>query len=386
MRVVKSGHHEVPGQVDHLRLWTLESLDVGILAHGQNAVAANRNRLFPINRTELRVRRNARVDIGMDIDGICLGPGSSSRLTTRQILRLQEQRRETSAGQNESGNENPVPRLSLLLRNVEFQYRLQLLGGAALQRCEKEALCQRGFSPQGREFSHYSPAPASASMVNRIRFNANSRPLLSNHSCNVCAPPPEPPPPMAMASSPIDSGIFASVDARCTCAALFSCVSTARITCKIRDPTASSPAGRLPIATTSQLTPEGRFCTGDRISADIVSSSTARFSASRSVCCSGSVSLIVVERISTFILADSGIELTDVPPRITPMLNVVFGVTGTCVDVNVSMARARITIGFGAPKSLHECPHGPRTLTSKRRPPGASATIVSEPAPSSTTL
>ena len=28
-------------------------------------------------------------------------------------------------------------------------------------------------------------------------------------------------------------------------------------------------------------------------------------------------------------LADSGIEFTEVPPRITPMLNVVFGVVGT---------------------------------------------------------
>src|ERR1043166_5307719 len=31
-------------------------------------------------------------------------------------------------------------------------------------------------------------------MVSKIRFNANSRPLESNHSCKVCAPPPDPPP------------------------------------------------------------------------------------------------------------------------------------------------------------------------------------------------
>src|SRR5438309_12133670 len=60
---------------------------------------------------------------------------------------------------------------------------------------------------------HHSPtpAPANASIVNKIRFNPNSRPLLSNHSCKVCAPPPDPPPPMAIASSPSDNGIFASV-------------------------------------------------------------------------------------------------------------------------------------------------------------------------------
>ena len=90
--------------------------------------------------------------------------------------------------------------------------------------------------------------------------------------------------------------------------------------------------------------------------------------------------------MSTFMLADSGIEFTDVPPRITPMLKVVFGVAGTGVAVNVSIALARITIGLGAPKSLHECPPGPRTITSNRRLPSASATIVSAPAPSSTTL
>ena len=101
----------------------------------------------------------------------------------------------------------------------------------------------------------HSPTPASAIIVSKIRFNPNSRPLESNHSCKVCAPPPDPPPPMAIASCPRESGIFASVDARCTCAALASCESTARTTCKIRAPARNSPAGRFPITTTSQLTP-----------------------------------------------------------------------------------------------------------------------------------
>ncbi len=74
-----------------------------------------------------------------------------------------------------------------------------------------------------------------------MRLSPRSRPLQSNHSCNVCAPPPEPPPPMAMASRPSESGMLASVEARCTCAVLPSCASTARITFRMR---ASGPVRR----------------------------------------------------------------------------------------------------------------------------------------------
>src|SRR6266404_9172129 len=93
-----------------------------------------------------------------------------------------------------------------------------------------------------------------------------------------------------------------------------------------------------------------------------------------------------VERRSTRMLADSGIEFTDVPPRITPTLNVVLGVPGTGVRLKTSIVRDRTIIGLGAPKSLHEGPPGPRTITSKRRLPSASATTVSAPAPSTTML
>ena len=82
------------------------------------------------------------------------------------------------------------------------------------------------------------------------------------------------------------------------------------------------------MTTISQLTPDGRFCAGERISAAIVSSSTARVRAWRSACSSRSISVIEVERISTFMLADSGMELTEVPPRITPILNVVLAKWG----------------------------------------------------------
>src|SRR5579872_5090649 len=99
-----------------------------------------------------------------------------------------------------------------------------------------------------------------------------------------------------------------------------------------------------------------------------------------------SISAAELDRISTRMLADSGIELTDVPPRITPILNVVFGDDETRVCEKRWIARPRTTIGLGAPKSLHECPPGPRTVISKRRLPRASATMVSVPAPSSTRL
>src|SRR6185369_17418797 len=102
----------------------------------------------------------------------------------------------------------------------------------------------------------HNATPARPIRVSRMRLRPSSRPLQSNHSCKVCAPPPVPPPPMAMASSPNDNGMLASVDARCTCAALPSCASTARITCRMRALGYSSPAGRFPITTTSQLSPK----------------------------------------------------------------------------------------------------------------------------------
>ena len=67
------------------------------------------------------------------------------------------------------------------------------------------------------------------------------------------------------------------------------------------------------------------------------------------------------ERRSTRAVADSGIELTDVPPEITPILNVVRGESGIWTSLNRASARERSTMGLGTPKSLHEWPPGPRT-------------------------
>src|SRR6185437_13070003 len=72
---------------------------------------------------------------------------------------------------------------------------------------------------QGALFTGSYSMPATASTARRIRFNASERPDGSNHSRNVCAPPPVPPPPTVTASSPIEIGMFASVEARRSCEA-----------------------------------------------------------------------------------------------------------------------------------------------------------------------
>ena len=134
---------------------------------------------------------------------------------------------------------------------------------------------------------------------------------------------------MAMASRPSESGMLASVEARCTCAVLPSCASTARITFRSRASGASSPAGRFPISTTSLCTTCGRRVRV--LSRGPILQCHRLLQARRSARSSRSISAIEVERRSTLMLADSGIEFTEVPPRITPTLNVVFGEAGTGV-------------------------------------------------------
>ncbi len=77
--------------------------------------------------------------------------------------------------------------------------------------------------------------------------------------------------------------------------------------------------------------PDGRRREAVRASVARVSSSTAWSSACRRARSRRSISAMEVERISTRMLADSGIEFTEVPPRITPTLKVVFGEAGTGV-------------------------------------------------------
>ena len=55
--------------------------------------------------------------------------------------------------------------------------------------------------------------------------------------------------------------------------------------------------------------------------------------------------------MSTSMLPSNGIEFTDVPPEITPTLNVVFGVDGTWMSAMPAIARPSAWIGFGMPNA-----------------------------------
>src|SRR2546423_5444914 len=201
VRIVEPGHDEVSFKVDDLGVGSLQLLEFNRFANRLNTVAAYRNSLHAQNRAERRISGHARINIRVHENDVRLRRGRSS-CSRSGTLRCTWH---AHGSEQTYGNyETPVP-------------------------------------------SHHSPTPASANMVSNMRFNPNSRPLESNHSCKVCAPPPDPPPPMAIASCPSDRGIFASVDALCTWAAFVNCASTARTTCKIRAPGRNSPAGRFPI-------------------------------------------------------------------------------------------------------------------------------------------
>src|ERR1700733_11991880 len=166
VRVVKSWHDEMPTQIHLLRLRPFNFfLDVRIFSHRLNPISQYRNCFFTQDRTERSIRRGPGVDVSVNVDNVGLGP-------RHQRLQLG------------------------ILRDPECRNSHQ-------SRHQKL-----------RKTLHHSPTPASVSRVNRIRFSPNSRPLESTPSCNVCPPPPDPPPPIAIASNPIDSGTFASVDAR----------------------------------------------------------------------------------------------------------------------------------------------------------------------------
>jgi len=94
-----------------------------------------------------------------------------------------------------------------------------------------------------------------------------------------------------------------------------------------------------------------------------------------------------VERMSSSTVADSGIELIDVPPAMKPGLKVLRGVSPDGVANEASPARAamprlRIVIGLGVSASLHEWPPGPFTVTRNRRLPSARVTATPVPEPS----
>src|SRR2546425_3798735 len=268
--VIESRHHKTSVQINDLGLRPFQLENIAFRTHGLDATAAESHRFGALD--------------------------------------LLKRRHDCDSGVNVSVEKNRVSfRVCLLLLRLSHGNRAQQEDGG----------------------SQVHPlTPARVSRVSRMRLSPSSRPLQSNHSCRVWAPPPRPPPPMAMASWPSDRGMLASVEARCTCATFPSCASTARITCSMRALDSSSPAGRLPITTNSQVTPKGRR-EDDLVSAARVSSSMARSRAARRARSTRSISDVDVERISTRMLADSGMEFTEVPPRITPILKVVFGVAGT---------------------------------------------------------
>ena len=159
--VIESGHDEVALEIDDLCLRPLQLHDLVALPNGDDTVAEDRQRLRALARTQRRRR--------IDHSGIDVAVGEDQ---------------------------------------VRFRLLCGLRGHA------------RGHGQQKNRSDshhrHYSPTPDRVSMVSRMRLSPRSRPLQSNHSCNVWAPPPEPPPPIAMASRPRDSGMLASVEARCT--------------------------------------------------------------------------------------------------------------------------------------------------------------------------
>jgi len=123
-----------------------------------------------------------------------------------------------------------------------------------------------------------------------------------------------------MASRPSESGMLASVDARCTAPYAQLRIHGANHFQKPRilRQFACRTIPDLDHFALHHLRLRVFCCEAARFSAATACSSPRRKARS-----SRSISAIDVERRSTRMLADSGIEFTEVPPRITPTLNVV---------------------------------------------------------------
>ena len=81
-------------------------------------------------------------------------------------------------------------------------------------------------------------------------------------------------------------------------------------------------------------------------------------------------------------MADSGMELMEVPPEMWPTLMVVRGLVGRRSLVSLVRARLRVRMGLGVPASVQEWPPGPVMVTRRRRLPRARVTTVLVPPPS----
>src|SRR6185437_3031832 len=139
VRIVEARHHEVALQVDQLCLVTLELLQVRQLSDRLNAVAAHCNGLRSNDRTECPFGWHARVHIPVHEYDVGLWP---CRLITR------------------------------CLRHAHH-YASNRKYKCSAQACSSSQA--------------HSPTPASANIVSKILFSANSRPFESNHSWRVCA-------------------------------------------------------------------------------------------------------------------------------------------------------------------------------------------------------
>src|SRR5947209_12171508 len=203
VRIIESGHHKAPVQVDHLRALCFQLLYFRIGANGNDLAAQHGNGLDPFCQP-------CRIEI--------LRPGNVIRNVGRAYINI-------------AVDEDHLRRIFDLRRGKTCH-------------CEHHQHSRENF---------HSCTPVSASRASRIRFNPRSRLLQSNHSRSVCAPPPSPPEPMVMASFPAASGMLASVEASRGTDLILRWASTARITCTMRAFCGSSAAGRSPMLSTATL-------------------------------------------------------------------------------------------------------------------------------------
>src|SRR5262245_66641771 len=82
----------------------------------------------------------------------------------------------------------------------------------------------------------------------------------------------------------------------------------------------------------------------------------------------------------TSIHDSKGIELTEVPPPITPTLYVVFGLEGTGILDSFAIALPSAYAGLTSPNDPKLCPPGPLNVTLNRLLP-IPPTVMSFPAP-----
>ncbi len=151
-----------------------------------------------------------------------------------------------------------------------------------------------------------------------MRRRAASRPVGSYHSCRVWMPPPVPPLPRARAGIPRERGMLASVEPRRGSVRRVRWRSTARRVWRMGESSGRVAAGRFPMVS--------MWSFGGGLVVEWVvtmSSKMAWTSVAVETSWVGSV-----ERRSRRAVADSGMELMEVPPEMWPTLRVVRGLVG----------------------------------------------------------